>query len=289
MDKDRMPFDELRKEVLSGKITYDDIVKRISVVIEIEYLKESPDVDFINVCEDLLWEIGTDGKQPFTSVSERCLETIARFEPSESRSTWEGKQSNGFAKRFATVLVAFALLFFVVQGVSGLKWFSQGSSPDGQQYIIKGHEITLDIIKESIAEHEDYSEIRTERLDDLCDFLGFTPSIIAPEALNADIVYYEAYVEPEQIMINGLYKSSQNENQVILAIQYYTDPSEAIFMFEQDATGEFVSLGSQTVYVTSNVDRTSIGWVQESTYTLLNGTFEPSEGIEIVKELIGGN
>lgn len=289
MDKDRLPFDELRKEVLSGKITYDDIVKRISVAIEIEYLKESPDTDFINVCEDFLWEIGTDGKQPFTSVSERCLETIVRFEQNEAKSTWEGEQSNGFARRFATVLVAFALLFFVVQGVSGLKWFSQGSSPDGQQYIIKGHEITLDIIKESIAEHEDFSEIRTERWDELCDFLGFTPSIIAPEALNADIVHYEAYVEPEQIMINGLYKSSQNENQVILAIQYYTDPSEAIFMFEQDATGEFVSLGSQTVYVTSNVDRTSIGWVQESTYTLLNGTFEPSEGIEIVKELIGGN
>ena len=289
MDKDRMPFEALRKEVVSGKITYDDIVKRISVAIEIEYLKELPDIDFINVCEDLLWEIGTDGKQPFTSVSERCLETIARFEQNDSRSTWEGKQSNGFAKRFAIVLVAFALLFFVVQGVSGLKWFSQGSSPDGQQYIIKGHEITLDIIKESIAEHGDYSEIRTERWDELCEFLGLTPSIIAPEALNADIVYYEAYVEPEQIMINVLYKSSQNENQVILAIQYYTDPSEAIFMFEQDATGEFVSLGSQTVYVTSNVDRTSIGWVQESTYTLLNGTFEPSEGIEIVKELIGGN
>ena len=45
MKNDRMLIDKLRQEVLSGKITYDDIVRRLSIAIENEYLKDTPNVE----------------------------------------------------------------------------------------------------------------------------------------------------------------------------------------------------------------------------------------------------
>ncbi len=288
MDDDHMHIDKLRQEVLSGRITYDDIVKRLTMAIETEYLKESPNLDFIDCCEDFLWEIKAAEKQRFVSVSDRYLKTIGQrtevVVPNHSRNASE----MGFAKRIMLISAAFAVLICLTQGAIHFEWFTQRSSTDEQQYIIQGHEVTLDIINKSIAEHEAYSEIRTDKWDELCDFLGFSPSIVDAEAFLAKEVHFEAYIEPDVIIVNILYETSPGVAEALLAMQFYTNPSEALFMFEQDANGEIVYLHDHSVYVASNMERISISWVTNSTVTLLHGLFEKEHGLAIVDELIGG-
>ena len=288
MENDRMLIDKLRQELLSGKITYDDIVRRLTKAIESEYLKESPSIDFIDSCEDFLWEIGTEGKQKFVSVSDRYLGAIEQHVEITAPEQTKRSPVMGFAKRIALISAAFAILIFFTQGAIHFEWFTQHSSTDEQQYIIQGHEITVNLIESCIAEHNEYDYIKTSGFDDLCSFLGFMPSIVSPEAFSINTVLYEAYIEPGIIMVNALYESEPGDAIAVLTIQYYTDADEAFFMFEQDTSGTKVSLNGLTVYMSTNLDRYSYSWLSDSTVTFLTGVFNSEIGLSIVEQLIGG-
>ena len=248
MENDRMLIDKLRQEMLSGKITYDDIVRRLTKAIESEYLKESPSIDFIDSCEDFLWEIETEGKQKFVSVSDRYLGAIEQHVEITAKEQTKRSPVMGFAKRIALISAAFAILIFFTQGAIHFEWFTQHSSTDEQQYIIQGHEITVNVIETCIAEHNAFDSIKTTSWDELCSFLGFSPQIISPSVFHVDNTLYKAYIEPGVVMIDVLYKTDPHDAVAVMTVQYYTDPEEALFIFEQDAAGEHLKIGNQSVY-----------------------------------------
>lgn len=289
MENDRMPIDKLRQEMLSGKITYDDIVRRLTQAIESEYLKESPSIDFIDSCEDFLWEIETEGKQKFVSVSDRYLGAIEQHVEITAQEQTKWSPVMGFAKRIALISAAFALLVFFTQGAIHFEWFTQHSSTDEQQYIIQGHEITVNLIETCIAEHDAFDSIKTTSWDELCSFLGFSPHIISPSVFQVDNTLYKAYIEPGVVMVDVLYKTDPHDAVAVMTIHYYTDSSEAYFMFEQDSTGEPIILNNCSIYTSSNMGRTSYAWCSDSTIFKLAGTFSAEQGLQILQYLTGGN
>ncbi len=284
MENNCLLIDKLRQEVISGQITCDAIIKRLSVAIENEYLKDTPNMDFINVCEDFLWEIGTQGRQEYISSNQQYLEAIHLHTESLPLNT----NSFSFGQRLTVILVVFAFLIFFTQDMLSFDWFTQESNPDGQQYIIQGHEITISLIQKCIAEHDASSELKTNNWEELCDYLGFAPSVISPEAFQVDVALYQAYVEPGIVMVNALYESEPGDAIAVLTLHYYTDLDEALFMFEQDAVGEKVSLCNHTVYTSTNLDHISYSWISDSTVSFLTGIFSPDVGLTIVEQLIGG-
>lgn len=288
MDNDRMLIDKLRQELLLGRITYDDVVKRLTKAIESEYLKESPNVDFISACEHVLWKIETEEKQEYVSVSDRYLEAIEQHVEVAAQAHMKRKPATGFAKRIALVCATFAILILFTQGAIHFEWFTQQSSSDEQQYIIQGHEITVNLIKTCIAEHNEYDFIKTSGFDDLCSFLGFSPSVVSPQAFGVDTVLYEAYIEPSIIMVNALYESEPGDAIAVLTVQYYTDADEALFMFEQDMGGTRTFINGLTVYISSNLEHYSYSWLSDSTVTFLTGVSDTEIALSIVEELIGG-
>lgn len=289
MDNDRMYIDKLRQEVLSGRITYDDIVKRLTIAIETEYLKESPKIDFIESCEDFLWEIRAADEQKYVSVKDRYLKAIGQrtkvVVPHHSRNS----SVMGFAKRIALVSAAFAILIFFTQGAIHFEWFTQHSSTDEQQYIIQGHAITVNVIETCIAEHNAFDSIKTTSWDELCSFLGFSPQIISPSVFHVDNTLYKAYIEPGVVMIDVLYKTDPHDAVAVMTVHYYTDSSEAYFMFEQDSTGEPIIINNSSVYTSVNMGRISYAWCSDSTICKLAGTFSAEEGLQILQYLTGGN
>lgn len=286
MENDRMLIDKLRQEMLSGKITYDDIVRRLTKAIESEYQKESPSIEFIESCEDFLWEIETEGKQSFVSVSDRYLKAIEHRVEITAQEQTRWSPIIGFAKRIALISAAFALLIFFTQGAIHFEWFTQHSSTDEQQYIIQGHEITVNLIETCIAEHNAFDSIKTTSWDELCSFLGFSPRIISPSVFQVDNTLYKAYIEPGVVMIDILYKTDPHDAVAVMTVQYYTDSEEALFIFEQDAVGEHLKIGDQSVYVTTNIDRNSFCWISDGTITILSGTFDNKNGLTAIEYLI---
>lgn len=289
MDNDRMLIDKLRQEMLLGRITYDDVVRRLTKAIESEYLNESPNIDFIDSCEDFLWEIGTEGRQKFVSVSDRYLEAIEQHAEITAQEHTKRSPVMGFAKRIALISAAFAILIFFTQGAIHFEWFTQHSSTDEQQYIIQGHEITISLIQECIAEHDSFSALKSSSWDELCEYLGFTPSVISPETFQIDEALYQAYVEPGIIMVNVLYGSEPDNAIAVFTIQYYTDTDEALFMFEQDTTGDLITVNGHSVYTNTNVSRISFTWLSNSTVYKLAGTFDYTLGISLVNHLTEGD
>ncbi len=287
MDNDRMHIDKLRQELLSGRITYDDIVKRLTMAIETEYLKESPNLDFIDCCEDFLWEITDTEKQRFVSVSDRYLKAIGQRTEVTAPNHPRNASVMGFAKRIALISAAFALIICLTQGTIHFEWFSQQSSSDAQQYIIQGHSVSIDLVMKSIAEHDQYATLKTDDWEEFTHFLGFSPTIIAPSAIDATDTQYTAFIEPGAIIIIVQYTCSETSH-VIYTIHHYLDIEEAYLLFEQDASGEQLSINTTKVYCTENLNRYSFTWLDSSTLFNLAGNLENKEFLQIVQELTGG-
>lgn len=277
-----MLIDQLRQEIREGKITCDDIIKKLTIAIEAEYLRETPDAEFIKTCESLLWEIGTDGKQPFVSANSRYLDVITQ----QTRTVPAGKPSWSFTKRLAVVCAAFVLLIILTQGALHIGWFSQKSTQNEQQYVIQGHSIDVELIASSIAEHEAYDTLQTTDWDEFVDFLGFTPSILAPAALEASSVEYVAFIEPEVIMIVVQY-SATDRAETVLTINCFKDTEDAHVMIEQDAEGSQITAGEVRVYNTTNVERSSYTWLIDNTIYNLAGNTDEELVVKLVRELTG--
>ena len=277
----REAFDKLRQEVTSGNISCDDIIKRLTVAIEVEYQKKTPNIDFINSCEDFLWELGTQGQQVYISSNQRYIQAIqqASILKRDTPSLW------GISKRLGAIAAVFLLVFGLSQGALRLRWFTHDSDQDGEIYIIQGHEITVDLIQSALADHTENTYIRTDDWDELYRYLGFAPSVIAPDYLHASSVTYFVHMEDGLIIVDALYEDSMHNTIAVLKNEYYLDSEEAYFMLQQNTNGNHVILNHCSVYVSENVDRTSFTWLNDFTLTTLSGSLSIEQGLEIVDQL----
>lgn len=281
MENNRKLFEKLREEIISGKITCDDVIKRLTSSIEAEYLKETPNIDFINACEDFLWEIGTEGKQSFVSSTPQYLNAVQEACKQKHRllSTFN------LTQRLTGIAAVFLLVIIITQGAVRFHWFTQESNPDGEVFIIQGHAITVELIQSALANHTTSTELKTQDWDDLCNFLGFAPSIASPDALQAHSMTYKAYIVPGLIIVDALYHDANGDSFAIMKVDYYLDPDEAYLMLQQDTHGEYVTVNGHSVYMNTNMERISLTWLLNSTVTHFSGTFDRSMGLNIVDQL----
>lgn len=285
MEDTRKFIDDLQQKLAMNQITCDELARRLAIAIEMEYLKTKPRLDFVDACEDLLWELGTQGQQSFSSANDRYLSEI-------NRATIErGKARVAFSpvQRFAIIAIALLLIAFSGHNALQFIWFTHETQANGEIHIIQGHEITIELIQTALAEHEIYTSTKTDNFSEVCDFLGFTPSLIAPDSLSADAATYYITLEPGLIILDTRYHNSANDSIAMLKIEYYLDPEEAYFMLQQDTDGEYVDINGQLVYYSTNIDRRSFTWLENCTLITLSGHIEREYGFEIIKKLVGRN
>lgn len=281
MENNRKLFEKLREEIISGKITCDDVIKRLTSSIEAEYLKETPNIDFINACEDFLWEIGTEGKQSFVSSTPQYLNAVQEACKQKHRLL----PTLNLTQRLTGIAAVFLLVIIITQGAVHFHWFTQESNPDGEVFIIQGHTITVELIQSALANHTTSTELKTQDWDELCNYLGFVPSIASPDALQAHSMTYKAYIVPGLIIVDALYHDANSDSFAIMKVDYYLDPDEAYLMLQQDTHGEYVTVNGHSVYMNTNMERISLTWLFNSTVTHFSGTFDRSMGLNIVDQL----
>lgn len=273
-------IDRLRKMAQSGELSYADVCKRLTQAVEKEYQNETPNITFINACEDVLWELGACHQQPFASVNNQYLEVI-------HGQKLRNKHPHSYvtSRVFPIVgLCAFILLLSVASFHFG--WLSNSTSPDNQQYVIEGHSITVDLIKSCIAEHTEDSTIQTDDLDSYISFLGFTPKTIDPSALTATSVQYFAATDVDMIYMYIKY-ADDNGDSTVLSMQCFDDIDEVYFAREQDQSQIKYNVSNRDVYVSSNDGKNTLTWIEESVIYSIAGTKELDVYKRIVKEIIG--
>lgn len=281
MENNRKLFEKLREEIISGKITCDDVIKRLTSSIEAEYLKETPNIDFINACEDFLWEIGTEGKQSFVSSTPQYLNAVQEACKQKHRLL----PTLNLTKRLTGIAAVFLLVIIITQGAVRFHWFTQESNPDGEVFIIQGHTITVELIQSALANHTTSTELKTQDWAELCDYLGFVPSIASPDALQAHSMTYKAYIVPGLIIVDALYHDANGDSSAVMKVEYYLDPEEAYLMLQQDTHGDYMSINNHVIYLNTNMGHSSFTWLSDSTLTYLSGSFDHSVGMRIVEQL----
>lgn len=269
-------FLQIREAIASGNVSPEKAVERLTKVIEAEYAKSNPDTDFIIACEDLLWELEHPG-QPFVSQTERFRAFVAA-QPCPTRTA-----------RASRWIVAAAAVLALCLGIGGFRyaWFSHSSSDDGQQYVIQGHEVTVEMISSAIAEHKDVSSFQTESWEEFIDFLGFVPSVPNAEALGMEVTQYMATIESDIISYHVHYHS--NEYSALYSQRSYTNPDNAYLLFEQDASGAKTNIASSTVYTSSNIDKFSFLWLTENSVCRFSSDLPIDTGYKVVEALIEGD
>lgn len=125
---------------------------------------------------------------------------------------------------------------------------------------------------------QDQQQLMTSDIRELCDFLGFTPSILRPEVFSTKETLYSASVWSDLISLVVAYQPEDPEYNVVMQIQYFRSVDEVYSNFEQSETGIFLSIAGTTVYCAPNLHRTSYAWVNNTVTYLLSGVL-PKETV----------
>lgn len=271
----RALLDKLREEVSSGKITSDDIKRRLGAAIEKEYSKETPDETFIQACEDFLWEIGAQGQQ-FVSANSQYRAAIRR------ETSKERKPAIRFGKLGAALAACLVLL--VIGGIR-FEWFSQYPVNEGKQAIIQGHSVDIDLIARSMAGNQPFDMVHTGTVEELTGFFGFAPKVASPAQLGAENALYTAFASDELTLLSVQYRTNTRVV-ATMEVQYYADAEHAWLMVEKHDEGETIALKGTTVYMNAAGKDRSFAWHEDGSLYWLSGPFDREEGLSIIEQMM---
>lgn len=276
------PLEALKKKIASGKITLEDMNRRLETAIEAELRKPTAEMDgaFVRSCQDLLFELNS----PTAYVSK-----AAQYE-----RKWEAyriKHRKRLAlRRRALMLVsiasAFLVLFVIGDGLLRREWFTGRSTPDGQQYVLEGHVFDPGLVMTGNAViSPDGQSMTTDSLSDVQSFLGFTPQTPGwlPEGW-ALMEYQCHHIEQVQWILTIFLHENEDEN-LIYEVNVYSDMAAASDEVEQNAQGESLLIKGREVYSSSNFDTASAMWLEGKTSNLLYGPISEQDLLRIVSEI----
>lgn len=279
-------MNEFFQAIDEGRITHEEIIRRLENGIEAEYLKgKEANPKIIVVMEDMLYTMCT-GNQPIPSNHpERYLAALReemrkRRKPKANRLRW----------CFRVIAVTAAMFVFALAGDSIFhwQWFAATSTDDEQQYLIQGHEIDVALIQRSIAEHgQDSQDFETENWKEAVDYLGFTPYGFS-EGREFRIERIRILSSATFIRVSISY-SQENGDHFSLDTMYYQSVENAFLSFEQNKTnGVTETIGNQNVYITSNMNNTTYVWIKGSAVLSLLSKNPIESPNEIITEINGG-
>lgn len=277
---------QILKAIDFGLLPTDEMDRRLMDLImkEADRTDGPADEELILTCLDLMDVLQGRGHEVdmvrINALNQRIANAIQKMKKREKR------RRTAFR---AIGAIAAALVLIVALGVPlRWTWFESWSTPDEQQYVIMGHEITVEMVASAIAENEAKEPITFSGCSEFEKHLGFDPQI--PSVLcgkwiaNYGVIqYYSGYIQ-----IVTRYVDAENpEISIICTVCYFTDAEYAYLAFEQNAEGKKVSLGSTEVYLSDNIDRNSATWYNKNMYAQIAGHIASEEAIELLKTLIG--
>ena len=271
---------EVKQAVATGSLTAAEAERRLRAAVEKEYGQDRPRSEWINACEDLLWELRTGGKTPFTSQREEHRALIRAHTRDERRQSWPVWLKG--------CVVAAALMLVVGLGAhfGRTAWITGQSSPDGQQYVFTGHEIDLSVIQRVIAEHGSDAHLQTESLDEVVAFLGFRPELPDMSGLDVQRTAYTVHIEDSLVEITVLYARDPQARNVIYSCTHFLNAEDVYYTIEQNEEGVTERIAGQDVYFCMNYERLGVAWTEGLTTYVIGGGIDHETGRKIVEKML---
>lgn len=274
---------QIMKAIENGSLPTNETQRRLMALIENEANRtDGPaDEDLISACMDLLERLQgrtyTEDEARITALNQRIAAAIAKKE----------KQRRMVSMAVRLVAAAAVILLFVGVCVS---WFEHSNTPDGQQHIITGQEITVEMVQAAIAENAGKGSFETTDLQELQQVLGFNPQIPEVIADEWQASVCNVWFMRNSIQVTVTYASAKLQDEHIsYVIAYYSDVGEAQTTLEQSYAGTDRMISDVKVYVTHNIDNQVACWNIDNVVYELNAGINESDFFNILITILEGN
>lgn len=273
-------FETILKTILNGDLSKKEIERRLQEVIDEELsgpLDAPADMELVEKCQSLLWALKTNGQIPYPDGAE---ESKKRLLKKLERNSAQRKRS--FFMRLA--VIAATLLVFLGLGLVGLRWFDGESTPDGQQYVIRGKEITTEMVVQAIAEHQGDGKLVTTSKEEAEGYLGF--EIPLPEQLLGEYSCEKYSVHMLPAWAQCMCNYANDEQQINVAVYFLTDVNNSVLFFEQDNEGKRLTVNGRVIYLASNVNQNTFTWAEDNVIYSIGSTLTMNDNVAIIEKIM---
>lgn len=278
---------QIMQAIEYGTLPTDETQRRLMELIQKEASRtDGPaDEELLSACIDLMERLQgrehVEDEARIAALNQRITESIQKK---------QRRQEHRHTAFRAVSAIAAVLVLIVGIGVPlRWTWFESWSTPDEQQHVIMGHEITVDMVASAIAENEAKEPIVVSDFAEFEEHLGFDPGFPSYLCDNwgADygmIRFFSGYIRVVAIYVN----SANPEESITCTINYFTDVEYAYFSFEQNKEGNKIQHDNIEIYVSDNMNRTAACWYNNNMYVWLSGDVKTEELLILISDLIGG-
>ena len=244
-------------------------------------------MEIVESCEELLWQIGTQGRLEFEDKRKENQVALMR------RLEWKRYRSAALRVGMRTTAVVAAVLVLVVvgDGILNREWLSGNSTDDGQQYAIQGQSIDLGLVEEGVAAGDDNiaSSLTTTEWGAVVAFLGIEPTmpVYLPEGWR--IGQYHAVRFDDELILNTSYINETDSTAVMIFLwDHYCSVEAANLVLEQNKDGEMMEIGGVRVYLSSNMEKNRFVWIDGTTVCSLTTTCDVKEAEAVLPQQQSG-
>ena len=284
MDGNEHRLAKIKDAIKKGELTKEMIERRLNATIDAELRKtDSPvDMELINACQGLLWEINMHG-EPYHSNKKQSLAALKE----KLAKTERVKKRKGRALSIA--MASFLLISgsFVVDAVLHRQWLEGEQAPDEQQYIISGQENNPGLLTESQAGNapKTYPQsITTTSLEEVVSILGYTP--LMPAWLPDGWMIESYYIRVGDTTVFRIRYHNEREVELLrFSISVYPDIESASIAFEQEKAGDEIICNGWSVYLAENLGSPVAIWQDKSACYSLAGAISKEEVLDIIQSI----
>ena len=276
-------LEQLKSSLASGELTGSELVRRLQVMIHNELTKpeEEVDIEFIEACSSLIERI-------YPKIAER---PEGYYEEQEAKFKLRLKQEEKALRHrrvLRPVIAIAAVLIIAFLGIGSIqfRWFTRESTPDQQQYVIQGHQVSVDMVEKAIAEHLGDGSFETNDIGKLEAYLGFPISDHMIQSENWEISRLTCFVTSLNVALSAQYDNNEENKSLNQFITWFSSAENASMSFEQNAEGDIKVINGNEVYFSANYDYYSCIWIEDlAVYAFNSNTLQFSELESLIKEL----
>lgn len=289
MNGDRTIMVEILNAIEHGTLSVHETRRRLEDLIDKEIQKTDipANVQLIEECEKLLWELNTNGKVQYTNCSEENMSAVLK-----GYKRIQYLQS--IRKYTVRISVIAAALFILIVGGEALlhrTWISIFSTDDEQQFVIQGNEYDPHLVDEATAGNDNIQSIlKTTDYTEVVSFLNQDLNLATSFLDDWRISHYVCSLDISYNTLTVFYQNDAvPENRLLMNALLYNSIEDATVVFEQSYHGKHMSIANQSVYVTENIDKLVISWRKNNSILTLSGNITLNEAQEYINILYREN
>ncbi len=278
-------LEQLKHSLATGEMTGSELVRRLQMMIQQEISKPEKEVDteFIEACSSLIEHVyPAIAERPEGYYEEQAAKFKVRLQQRE-----KARRRQRILRPVIAVAAVLVIVFLSIGSIR-FHWFTMKSTPDQQQLIVQGHEVSVDMVAKAIAEHQEEGYLETDNINVVEEYLGFSISSHIIQSDNWEIDKLICTMSSLSIIVNIQYENIIENKSLYQFITWFNSAEKALMAFEQDAEGDIKDINGYKVYFSINYGFNSCIWIDDlAVYSFNSNTLDFSELESLIKEIIG--